>query len=106
MKKYQEFYETTSSADDRTKIAVRATGLQTGEHRIWVLNSRVQYDSDGDLLDVDSSPYIWLGRFSGNRETAGIDGMCCTDTTTTISSEEHYPSMAEEVLSTGKSVPE
>ena len=72
MKKYQEFYETSSSVDDRTKKAVIATGLQTGEHRIWVLNARVQYDSDGDLLDVDSSPYIWLGRFSGNRETAGV----------------------------------
>ena len=61
MKKYQEFYET---ADDRTKIAVRATGLQTGEHRIWVLNERVQYDSDGDLLDIDSSPYKKIKKIS------------------------------------------
>lgn len=69
MKKYQHFYEASNPAPDR-KIAVRATGLQpTGAaaHKIWVLNEDVQYDVDGDLLDIESSPFIWLGRFSGNK---------------------------------------
>ena len=68
MKKYQQYFEASNPAPDH-KIAVRATGLQpTGaaDSKIWVLKADVQYDIDGDLLDIDTSPFIWLGRFSGN----------------------------------------
>lgn len=61
MKKYELFYD--SDNPPTRKIAVKGTGLQE-THKIWVLNADVQYDDDGDLLDVDSSPYIWLGRFA------------------------------------------
>ena len=72
MKKYQQYFEASNPAPDH-KIAVRATGLQpTGAAKIWVLNADVQYDIDGDLLDVDTSPFIWLGRFSGNKEASGV----------------------------------
>ena len=69
MRKYETFFD----GHPATKTAVTGTGLQAKEaadsEKVWVLNGLVQYNDDGDLLDVKSSPY-WLGRFSGNTDTA------------------------------------
>lgn len=48
------------------KKMVEVTGLQQGEHQIWVFNKLIHVNSSGkQVLPVDS-PYIWIKQPSDN----------------------------------------
>ena len=59
--KKMELYKSITNRELR--LAVTTIGLQDGTPKIWVLNSSVQYNADGDLINPDESRYIWLGDF-------------------------------------------
>ena len=68
MKKADAFLLNTSTI---AKVqASRVSGLQIPpswvpqefkEKRIWVLNSDIQLDDDGNILQLGETPYLWLG---------------------------------------------
>ena len=53
------------------KKAAECLGRQPGS-KIWVLNSEIQVDDNGDLITPDESPYIWIGGMIGNRNFGNV----------------------------------
>ena len=79
MKKLEQFYESAlndeaSSTTMTTKHAANATGLQMKTtacgKKLWVVNHLVYIDEDGELVDPNESPIVWLGRFFQSSESA------------------------------------
>ena len=81
MKKLEQFYESAlndeaSSTTMTTKHAANATGLQMKTtacgKKLWVVNHLVHIDEDGELVDPNESPIVWLGRFFQSSECKSI----------------------------------
>ena len=86
MRKLEEFYKIKAESDEPqqyTKIAAKTVGLQE-EYIVWVLNSKVHMNQEGDLIPLQDSPYVWLaeycsldcqlgGSYPGNRNASTVN---------------------------------
>jgi hypothetical protein len=43
------------------------------EDQIWVLNDECQIDKDGNLINVEDSPYKWLTKYTGNKQLQKLE---------------------------------
>lgn len=73
MHKYELFAEEYEGSP-KFYTAARYLGLQNcgDERKVWVMNSNLQFDEYGKIIDLNESQYIWLGEFSTACKGLGI----------------------------------
>ena len=68
MRKLEEFYRLKADSEDPdhlVKKAVTVVGLQniSDVRKVWVFNGKVHIGDDGQLIQPQESPYIWLADY-------------------------------------------